>query len=100
MSQPDYYAVAIVISILAFLIAAANFWRAGRWRDSDDGRELDEQMTGFDKRLSAIETKVLNLATKGDVDRLTAEIRGLERETSRVGGGVQRIENYLLERTK
>ena len=109
-----YFSLAVAVG--ALIVATIVALRAGRWRLSDDAKALDARISAIGGRVGAVETNsatadelaevatrvtkleagMLNVATKADVAKLTAEIKGLETAVSGVDAGVNRIESHLM----
>ncbi|ESQ78498.1 hypothetical protein [Asticcacaulis sp. YBE204] len=102
-----FFATASLICSLAALgVAFATFMRAGRWKDTDDGKSVAAKFSDHDRRLAEIAAEQKSLATKADISRLKAEVEGLEkivnirasegiRATENVDAAVNRLETYL-----
>lgn len=96
--------VALLISAGALLAAWATYARAGDWRQTDAGKETAAKLTAHAERLTKLETRLENLATKADVERvegkvntLEAHVEGIQDKLSNVGAGVERIEQFLMD---
>ena len=108
-----------LLACVAFFISAATFLRAGKWRDSDEGKALIARIDRAEKwgdseaakrlidtvdehgkRLAAGEERFASLATKADVAEVKADVRGLEKSVDKVDAGVSRIERILMEHDK
>lgn len=115
----------MLISMLASIVAAAAAWaafvRAGRWRDTDDGKVVQrdihtikneltkievrlgsaekstDKMSEMHGRMTAFETKLESVASSGDIRELKAELGGVRQIGSNTQAAVQRIENWLVE---
>ncbi|NBB17031.1 hypothetical protein GVN21_16820 [Caulobacter sp. SLTY] len=104
---------AFLVSVIACGLSLYVVIRAGRWRDSDDAKALDLRLTTIASTanaaapgaaLTAVATRVTTLekgmesvATKADIAKLTAEVRGVEKTIENVDKGVTRIEDHLME---
>ncbi len=114
-----FLVASLLVSTIALAFSAATFYRAGRWKDSEEGKELERRLSAAEKwerspaavalielvnehseRLAAGEERFENLATKSDVAGVQAEVRGLEKALDRVDAGVVRIEKILMEHNR
>ena len=114
-----------ILTLIAALIGAAAAWaafvRAGRWRDSDDGKEVKQDIHSIKndltkingrldraeqadaglpllaERITKVETTLEAVATSADFAALKAEVEGLERVTRNTHASVARIEQWLME---
>jgi len=117
--QLIFLIASLLVSTIALAFSAATFYRAGRWKESEDGKELERRLSAAEKwaespaalalidlvdehsrQLAAGEERFENLATKADVARLQAEVSGLEKAVDRVDAGVVRIEKILMEHNR
>lgn len=96
--------VAIIISALSALAAWATYSRAGDWRQTDAGKETALKLAGHNDRLTRLETRLENIATKEDMARLQgqigalkAELDGVRSDASKAAAGVERIEQFLMD---
>lgn len=96
--------VALCLSAAALFIAWLTFNRAGDWRQSDAGKETNTKITGLGDRLTKLETRFENLATKSDFERLQgqistikAELDGVRGDAAAAAAGVARIEAFLMD---
>ncbi|EGF92441.1 hypothetical protein ABI_08770 [Asticcacaulis biprosthecium C19] len=109
--------IAIFVSLAAFVMNVATFIRAGKWKESEEGKLLIARVERAEKwseheiarallstvaehetRLAAGEIKFLNLATKADIASVKAEVSALEKTIDKVDGAVVRIERLLMGR--
>ncbi len=104
--------LAFGVSVLACGIALYVAVRAGRWRDSDDAKAIDNRINALATtvggaatglalgavatRVTALEAGMQHVATKADIAGLKAEVKGLESTISSVDAGVSRIEDHLM----
>ena len=84
-------------------ISAANlglwlltYLRTGRWRETDDAKELVQRLDKCEDRLTTIEADLRNAASKAELAELKAELHGVRDLVERTEGGVRRIESHLL----
>ena len=89
-----------LISTGALVMSIATFARAGKWRDSEEAKDLDKRIGAVEAKVGRHEVKLENIATKADIARVEADIRGLGKEISNVDAGVTRIETFLMEHSK
>jgi hypothetical protein len=114
----------LVITVAAALAGWAAFVRAGRWRDSDDGKAVkedihsikneltsinarlnraeaaDKDLPAISDRLTKVETTLESVATIGDFRELKADMAGMNRSLSNVEAATRRIESWLVESGK
>lgn len=88
----------LLIAACALVMSVLTYVRAGRWKDSDAAQTLLATLSEHEKRLTAVEVKVSNLATKADIAKLEADFRSVEKQIQGVDEGVTRIERFLMER--
>lgn len=91
--------------ILAFCCSAISTacalfvaFRGQAWRNSDEAKIITQALADHGTRLTKLETQIENVATKGDIQTIRAEIKGVEGQVEAVGAGVARIESYFLEK--
>lgn len=96
--------IALCISAAALLIAWLTFRRAGDWRQSEAGKSTSTKLESHGERLTKLETKMENLATKADVAELKglhgalkAELDGVRGDARAAADGVARIESFLIQ---
>jgi hypothetical protein len=111
----------LIVTAIAAIAAWAAFVRAGRWRDSDDGKavkedihtiknelakingrlsraeEVDKGLPTLVDRVTRVETAMESVATTADFRELSAEVDGIAREVKSTLAGVSRIEGWLVE---
>ncbi|MBI1408137.1 MAG: DUF2730 family protein [Caulobacter sp.] len=85
-------AVAVVAVAIAGLVALRN----GRWRETDAAKEMADDIESLGTRVTSLESGMKNVATRADVAKLTAELRGLEKTAALTQAGVTRIEGHLM----
>ena len=68
-----------VISTLSFILAAATFWRASKWRDSEEVKSIETDIEELKTRVAVVENTQKNIATKDDIKRLESEVRSQEK---------------------
>ena len=90
-------ALAAGLSLLALLVAAATYVRAGRWKEGDDAKALVAEVKAIDRRLTTVETKIEGLATKSDIAELRAELKAMDKAVEKTAAGVERIEQFMME---
>lgn len=95
--------VALFLSAAALFIAWLTFNRAGDWRESDAGKDTAAKLSKHGERLTILETKMENLATKADIAELKglygtlkAELDGVRGDARASAVGVERIEQFLM----
>lgn len=88
--------LSLAVAVAAVIISGLVALRSGRWRETDEAREMAEDIEAMNGRLTALETSMKNVATKEDVARLTAELKGLENTASLTQAGVARIESHMM----
>jgi hypothetical protein len=100
--------------VCAVCSVACAIWvanRDGKWRDTEEAKAIIARIDGAEDRLSRLETKMADLATKGDVNTLRAEFHGLENviksEVSATRGaiddmkeGVGEIRRWIMQEGK
>jgi hypothetical protein len=114
-----------ILTLLVALFSAAAAWsafvRAGRWRDTDDGKQVKEDIHGINnaitkingrldraeqndeglpalvERVAKVETAMESLASAGDFRELKAEVAGINRSMNNIQSATTRIETYLRE---
>ena len=95
---------ALGLSGVNTVILVITFRRAERWKESDDAKELIRRVGAVENDVQGVKARMENVATKADVARLTAEISGFERHMTQqfqgVDQGVQRIESYLINKSR
>lgn len=96
----DLTLVAIFASALSAIFAGLTFRRAGDWRRSDVGKETEAKLSDHGRRLTVLETKMAEIPTKADIASIKAELDGVQDELKLARGGITRIEDFLLERSK
>jgi hypothetical protein len=96
--------LALALSGLALLVAWLTFRRAGDWRTSDAGKDTSDKLNRHGERLTILETRMENLATKSDIAELKglygalkAELDGVRGDASAAASGVVRIEQFLMD---
>lgn len=96
--------VAALLSFFAVMASWMTYSRAGDWRQSDAGKETSSKLTAHAERLTKLETRLENLATKADIERLTgqigtvkAELDGVRNDSRAAATGVERIEQFLMD---
>jgi hypothetical protein len=96
-------------AVVSAICAALTFWQANRWRNSDEAKAITKSIADHGERLAVLENETKELATKGDIDALRAEIGGIESTMNAkidgvagqikvVAGAVGRIEDYFLRK--
>ena len=95
--------IAILLSAFALLVAWLTFQRAGDWRKTDAGKDMAAKLNGHGERLTILETRQENLATKADIAELKgmqgalkAELDGVRSDARDAANGVARIEQLLM----
>jgi hypothetical protein len=95
--------IALLLSAGALLAAWLTYWRAGDWRQSEAGKDTEKRLAGHGERLTKLETRLENLATKSDIAEVAGRLSGLKAEldgvrdhASAAAAGVERIEGYLI----
>ncbi len=78
MNLSMWQLVPILISLAALVVTLMTYQRAGKWKQSEEGRALVDKVNEHEGRLTVVETKQLNLATKADIAKLDAEFGGLQ----------------------
>lgn len=68
-----------IISTLSFMLAAATFWRASKWRDSEEVKGIESDIEDLKTRVAVVENTQKNVATKDDIKRLEGEVRSQEK---------------------
>ena len=73
--------IAFNIAVAALVVAAAamlaNVWsvfRAGQWRNSDDGKAVSTKIAAINDRVTVMETKFLNIPTAADLEKVAGQI--------------------------
>lgn len=96
--------IAVILSAGAALVAWLTYSRASDWRQTDAGKETSAKLHAHGERLTKLETKMENLATKADIAELRGNLSALKAELDGVRGdaraaadGVARIERFLME---
>ena len=88
--------IAALCAVISTLVALYAFFRDAKWRDSEEAKRLIDRVDKAENRLTGLEQATKNLATKEDVARVEADVRGLERTITNVDAGVTRIETFLM----
>lgn len=97
--EPNFWQlVSIMISLGALLFAAATFVRAGRWRETDDGRRTSQDIGRLKDRMTVVETKIHGLATAADIAALSAKLDGLRDLVVRAETAVERVEQFFISK--
>lgn len=98
--------LAVFIAAIAASVALFTFVRSGDWRKSDAWKENGKTLSLHAERLTKLETRLENLATKADfaelkgtIGALKAELDGVRGDASAAAAGVVRIENFLINQT-
>ncbi len=95
--------LAVFIAAIAASVALFTFVRSGDWRKSDAWKENGKTLSLHAERLTKLETRLENLATKADIAELKGNLGALKAELDGVRGdaraaasGVVRIEQLLM----
>lgn len=114
---------ALTISTLALLLAFATFIRAGDWEKSKAGEavngkinELRHNVAGLisdqkhaptaketanhEARISVLESRLGDLATRSQVSGLKAEVDGVQSMVRVLVESMKRVEGYMMEADK
>lgn len=87
-----------LVAVLASLgVSALSYVRAGRWKDGEDAARLIARVGGIEHDVVELKSQMKNVATKADVERLTAKVEGVETQTRTIERGVERIEDFLIK---
>lgn len=87
-----------LVAVLASLgVSALSYVRAGRWKDGDDAARLIARVGDIEHEVVELKAKMENVATKADVERLTAKVEGVETQIRTIDRGVERIEGFLMK---
>ena len=89
-------AATVAISAANLGLWALTYFRTGRWRETDDARELVRRVDDAEDRLTKIEAVQTNGATKAEVAGLKSELHGVRELVERTESGVRRIESHLM----
>lgn len=96
--------LALLLSAGALLFTWLTFRRAGDWRQTDAGKETAAKLSAHAERLTKLETRLENLATKADIaelkglySTLKAELDGVRGDARASAVGVERIEEFLMK---
>jgi len=88
--------LSLIVAVSAVLISGLVALRSGRWRETDEARQMAEDIEALSDRLAVLETSMKSVATKEDVSRLTAEVKGLEKIAALTQAGVARMESHMM----
>lgn len=91
---------ALCVSVITGLFAILTYHRAGRWKEGEDAKLLVAEVASIDKRLTTVEAEIKGLATKADLAEVRADLRGLERSIEKTAAGVERIEQFMMEKSR
>jgi|GEM_PF-3846171 len=86
---------ALLFSGLSLLLNFAAFSRAGRWKESEAAKELTATVSRHGDRLTKLEAEIEEVATKGDINTLRAEIKGGDDQLGAKIDGVKDIMSAL-----
>lgn len=87
-----------LIAVLASLgVSALSYNRAGRWKDGEDASRLIQRVGEIERDVVELTAQMKNVATKADVERLTAKVEGVETQIRTIDRGVERIEDFLIK---
>lgn len=92
--------IAIGVSIIALIFVIATYARASRWRETDEGQRTIADISGLKDRLTKVETKLSDMPSKADFATLEAQLEGFEKMLRNTEAGVQRIEGYMMEKSR
>lgn len=109
--------LAILLSVAALVLNVFTAIRAGKWRDSEEHKDLVAKVnshsqaiptmlanianlvltaTEHGNRLAAGEERFKSIATKADLAEVSSDVRGLEKTVAGIDAGVTRIEQFLI----
>lgn len=95
--------VALLLSAGAVVAAWLTYLRAGDWRQSEAGKATETKLNAHGERLTKLETRLENLATKADIAALhgqvgaiKAELDGVRNDARAAASGVERIEQFMM----
>lgn len=72
--------------------------RAGRWHESTEGQVFQAQVNRNSDRISRVEEKLENFATKTDIAHVEGAISRVEALLTDTAQGVDRIEGMLMKK--
>lgn len=119
----DLQNLPLIFSGVSMIVAAASFWRSGKWRESDEAKALNSRVLAVETVTKSLATKedladlegringhsmlLENLATKseiakleGDIKAVKSELTGLAKANATVAANTDRILDFLLEQKK
>lgn len=114
---------ALTISTLALLLAFATFIRAGDWEKTKAGEAVSAKISGLksdvdalksdakhaptaketanhEARISVLESRLGDLATRSQVSGLKAEVDGVQSMVRVLVESMKRVEGYMMEADK
>ena len=101
MTLSVYLQLASVLSGLVGIACAIYVAvRTGRWRESDEAKELGTRIETVEQKVIRIEERLSAMPTKADLEGLKSDVRAIGREVGKVDDSVTRIESWLMERGK
>lgn len=92
--------LSLAISAVACMVAVWVAVRAGRWKESDDAKVLLARISQLEGRVDNHATRFDGLATKADAARLSQQLVAVDHNITTLERGVERIEAYLMEKSK
>lgn len=92
--------LSLAISAVACMVAVWVAVRAGRWKESDDAKALVARIGRLEGRVDNHASRFDGLATKSDVATLSQQLVAVDRSINTLERGVERIEAYLMEKSK
>ncbi|HVY32842.1 MAG TPA: DUF2730 family protein [Caulobacteraceae bacterium] len=74
--------------------------KAERWQDSEPGKQMVKRVDHAHERIQALEIRMEDLPTREDIARLEGEVAKVAAIGARTENAVERIEGYMMERSK
>lgn len=90
--------LSVLIAALALFISIYVTRRGGQWRNSEQGQAMEKRVTEIERDCSIIKVRLDGMPSRADLEGLRSEVRALGRDMSRVESGVERIEQFLMEK--
>ncbi len=111
-----------LVAAMAVWISLFSQWRGGSWRNQDEDAAVKARLQAVETDSKSVKDRLPDLATKSELKaladhietrleqtpskadfagleaRLTSEVTSLRRDVENVGGGVKRIESFLIEK--
>lgn len=89
--------IAILGALVSMGCAIGSYVRTGRWRETDDAKQLVQRIDALEKRIALIEARDKDLPTKADLAALSGDVRLVKQLVERAEKGIDRIEAYMMQ---